>query len=202
MRFHPCREWVTKYGRPATHGAAMEFLFQNVTDIVIQEAEKQMKEMKVFPTEDFITIHIRWGDKWREMKLVSIEDYVDATKKILTQKERNGDVDVKIYLASEDPLAVQKFKESAPSNWIIYQSGPKVSSDGERMKTIASNSGGKAGLESLGALLISMQANRYVLATGSNWSRLINELRKNIVDPRCGNCTTVAEFVDRRKSFL
>lgn len=202
MYHHPCREWYTEYGRQATHGAAMEFLFQNVTDIVIQEAEKQMKEMNVVPTEDFITIHIRWGDKWREMKLVSIEDYVNATKKILTKKERNGEVDVNIYIASEDPIAIQKFKEVAPSHWIIHQSGPKVSKDGERMKKIANSSGGKAGLESLGALLISMQANRYVLSTGSNWSRLINELRKNIVDPRCGKCTTVAEFVDRISSFL
>lgn len=69
------------------------------------------------------------------------------------------------------------------------------------MEGIAHDSGGKAGLQSLGALLISMQANRYVLSTGSNWSRLINELRKNIIDPRCGNCTTVAEFVDAKRSF-
>ena len=199
----PCRaEWNKKYGWPALHGAAMEFLFQNVTEVVIEEAERQLKEMSVVPTEDFITIHIRWGDKWREMKLVSIEDYVDATKQILTQKERDGEQEVNIYLASEDPIAVQKFQEGAPRNWVIHQSGPKVSENRERMREVATDSDGKAGLQSLGALLISMQANRYVLATGSNWSRLINELRKNIIDPRCGNCTTIAEFVTPYVSFI
>jgi hypothetical protein len=197
----PCQEWAKKYGRPALHGAAMEFLFQNVTDIVIEEAEKQLQEINVVPTENFITINIRWGDKWREMKLVSIEDYVNATTQILTQKERNGEENVHIYVASEDTNAVKKFKDAAPSNWRIYQSGPKLSKDNERMEQIAKDSSGKAGLQSLGALLISMQANRYVLSTGSNWSRLINELRKNIIDPRCGNCTTIAEFVDARRSF-
>ena len=201
MKDRPCQEWSVKYGRPALHGAAMEFLFQNVTDIVIEEAEKQLKEMNVIPTENYITINIRWGDKWKEMKLVSIEDYVYATKQILTQKELDGEEKVYIYVASEDPIAVNKFKEASPSNWLIYQSGPKLSKDGDRMEQIAKDSSGKAGLQSLGALLISMQANRYVLSTGSNWSRLINELRKNIIDPRCGNCTTIAEFVDARRSF-
>lgn len=203
IKLHPCRaEWIKKYGWPALHGAAMEFLFQNVTEVVIEEAERQLKEMKVVPTEDFITIHIRWGDKWREMKLVSIEDYLDATKQILTQQERDGEKEVNIYLASEDPIAVQKFQEGAPRNWVIHQSGPKVSENRERMREVAKVSDGKAGLQSLGALLISMQANRYVLATGSNWSRLINELRKNIIDPRCGNCTTIAEFVTPYVSFV
>ena len=155
----------------------------------------------MIPTENYITINIRWGDKWKEMKLVSIEDYVYATKQILTQKELDGEEKVYIYVASEDPIAVNKFKEASPSNWLIYQSGPKLSKDGDRMEQIAKDSSGKAGLQSLGALLISMQANRYVLSTGSNWSRLINELRKNIIDPRCGNCTTIAEFVDARRSF-
>ena len=52
-----------------------------------------------------------------------------------------------------------------------------------------------AGLQSFGALLLSMVSNRYVLSTGSNWSRLINELhvRKIVVDPRCNNCTIMID---------
>ncbi|GFH59595.1 hypothetical protein CTEN210_16071 [Chaetoceros tenuissimus] len=196
-----CQKWAMKYGRPVLHGAAMEFLFQNVTDIVIEEAEAQLKEMKAVPSTSFITVNIRWGDKWKEMKLVSIQDYINATKQILTQKELDGDENVNIYIASEDPIAIEKFSQDAPTNWVIHQSGPKLSKKDEAMERIAADSGGKAGLQSLGALLISMQANRYVLSTGSNWSRLINELRKNIIDPRCGNCTTIAEFVDARRSF-
>jgi len=205
----------------------MEFLFQNVTDIVIEDAERQIREtffqrspdkeilddenskspvaVSIPPPESLITINIRWGDKWKEMKLVPIEEYIDAAKKLLSPQELKGTKPVHIYIASEDPKAIQMFKQhnDTPQEWNIYHSGPKISKDvGEtRMEDVDLSSMGRTGLESLAALLISMQANRYVLTTGSNWSRLINELRKSIVDPRCGNCTAIAEFVDPRKSF-
>ena len=62
------------------------------------------------------------------------------------------------------------------------------------MISAAYASQGRAGLQSLAALLISLEANRYVLARGSNWSRLIDELRKSIVDSRCGNCTKMIDL--------
>jgi hypothetical protein len=41
------------------------------------------------------------------------------------------------------------------------------------------------GRHSLIALLIAMEAKHYVLTTGSNWSRLINELRLAILEAKC-----------------
>lgn len=195
--------------RPAMVAATIEWLFQSVNTIVIEEAERQITE-EAFANdeqqqrvpESLITVNIRWGDKWREMKLVSIEEYLDATKKLLTDDELKGKETVHIYLASEDPRAMQLYTDSAPDNWIIHSSGPTQSNvTGENMRTLAKFSDGRAGLESLAALLIAMEANRYVLTTGSNWSRLINELRKNVVNPRCGECTSLAEFVDPKRSF-
>jgi tagatose-1,6-bisphosphate aldolase len=59
-----------------------------------------------------------------------------------------------------------------------------------------SQANGKNALESLGALLVAMESYGYVLTTGSNWSRLMNELRKNVVDPRCGKCTKMIDLLD------
>ena len=42
---------------------------------------------------------------------------------------------------------------------------------------------GRLGYNSLLALLIALEADYYVLTTASNWSRLINELRLNVVEP-------------------
>jgi hypothetical protein len=45
-----------------------------------------------------------------------------------------------------------------------------------------------------GSLLVAMEANYFVLTTASNWSRLMNELRKNFVEPRCNNCTLMVDL--------
>ena len=88
-----------------------EWLFQNVSKLVIHEAERQIRE-EAFPEEEqmrgnstatakniefqpwplpnadsLITVHIRWGDKKREMKLVTLEEYINGTKSLLTEDE-------------------------------------------------------------------------------------------------------------------
>ena len=64
------------------------------------------------------------------------------------------------------------------------------------MPALARSSRGRAGLESLASLLVSLESNRYVLCLGSNWSRLINELRATVVDYRCRNCTKMLNLRD------
>ena len=59
----------------------------------------------------------------------------------------------------------------------------------------------KKGTKSLGrhsliALLIAMEATHYILTTGSNWSRLINELRINVMERKCSSpCTTMTDLM-------
>jgi hypothetical protein len=43
-------------------------------------------------------------------------------------------------------------------------------------------------------LLVALEANYFVLTTASNWSRLMNELRKNVLDPSCGDCTRMIDL--------
>ena len=210
----------TKSWDDAVLPAAAEWLFQNVSTLVIHEAERQLL-MEAFSNftqstqaimertgaavgdktplpfykpspSQLITVHIRWGDKIREMKdkkLIPMETYIDAAKSLLTPDELNGRQIVFIYLATEDPQAIREFQQDAPDHWSIHTSGPTNSRPKMTMLKAAAQSNGLAGLESLAALLISMEANRFVLTGASNWSRLMNELRKSVVDSRCGNCT-------------
>ena len=49
----------------------------------------------------------------------------------------------------------------------------------------ARQSDGEIGLESLVALLLSLEARLFVFSIGSNWGRLINELRKTRLENQC-----------------
>jgi len=53
---------------------------------------------------------------------------------------------------------------------------------------------GRFGLECLASLVIAMEAKFFVLTTGSNFSRLINEIRTNVIDVNCGNCTQMIDL--------
>ncbi len=77
--------------------------------------------------------------------------------------------------------------------------GPKHPVGDNFPSAFARSSDGRAGLESIASLLVSLESNRYVLTLGSNWSRLINELRMTVVDYRCGNCTKMINLRDMPK---
>ena len=127
-----------------------------------------------------------------------------AVKKII--KTYNFE-EINIYLASEDPLAVMTFEASVPRTWNIFKDftleEEKINrrlhgNDIDGIATdqvMAYDSLGRYGLECLASLVLAMEANHFVLTTGSNFSRLMNELRSNVIDPRCDNCTT---FIDLR----
>ena len=183
--------------------SAMEYLFQSVSPLVIQEAERQLN--LIFPQgkvpPNLITVQIRWGDKKKEMKLVPAADYVKGVERILEQRQSNNGP-VSVFLATEDPKAVAAFREAAPNDWNIhvdqyyhdmlplrnkedvYNQGPKTARETQ----------GRAGLVALGSLLVAMEANDFVLTTASNWSRLMNELRKNVLNPQCNNCTNMIDL--------
>lgn len=142
--------------------------------------------------DDLITVHIRWGDKGREMELRSVERYIgNISEMIMTRPKNREHMPLHIYLASEDPEAIRQFLENAPKDWNIHTSGPTNKPGVSDMISMSKDE--FAGLQSFGALLLSMESNRYVLSTGNNWSRLINELRKNVVNPRCDNCTIMID---------
>lgn len=95
---------------------------------------------------------------------------------------------------------MKEFRKALPDGWNLfvdqflaetsrhrvdgYNGGPKM----------AKALNGKAGLLALGSLLVAMEADDFVLTTKSNWSLLMDELRRAILDPRCDNCTSVVDL--------
>lgn len=216
--------------------AITEFLFTRVSQIVQQEGQRQLNlvfsrpdlnQNKNSPNasviangipKNLITVHVRWGDKGREMSLSPISKYIVAIEQILQRRRTNryakvpmynDHVDasdpneVNIFLATEDPEAVMEFQRAAPNEWNIYIDQYYTENliyrqnigNVYNVNTItALQSNGRTGLLALGSLLVAMEANDYVLTTGSNWSRLMNEIRINILNPRCHNCTTMIDL--------
>jgi hypothetical protein len=184
---------------------AVEFLFAGTGPAVAEEARRQLR--RVFggngPPSRLITVHIRWGDKKAEMKLRPIREYVDAVERLSQgrEEEGGGGSSVGVFLATEDPRAAREFqREAAARNWTVYldwyyQEFHDARLEGyENHVRLAEQLGGRPGLVALASLLVALQADDYVLTTKSNWSRLINELRKNVLDPRCGNCTRLVNL--------
>ena len=104
--------------------------------------------------------------------------------------------------------AVNMFRDMAPPSWKIFvdrSSELWSHRPSKRYFNHASyttlNTQGRGGLVSMGSLLVAMEAKDFVLTTASGWSRLMDELRRNVVDPQCSggnNCTTM---IDLRPGF-
>lgn len=211
--------------------ATTEYLFTRVSNIVQQEAERQLQILfgtnnasgcnvtttfKGKVPKNLITVHMRWGDKASEMELVPTLQYIEAIYDILDHRKNktlalttpNADVssddgNVHIYLCTEDPLAVKHFMLLKPKHWNVYLDQYYEASLPNRKKlgninnphvVAAEKLQGRTGLIALGSLLVAMEANDFVLTTASNWSRLINEIRKNIINPRCNDCTKMIDL--------
>jgi hypothetical protein len=95
---------------------------------------------------------------------------------------------------------VDAFMRAAEPGWKVFvdRTVPELNdyrpARGNRASWTTKNTKGRAGLVALGSLLVALEANDFVLTTASNWSRLMNELRKNVLDPRCGNCTRMVDL--------
>lgn len=182
--------------------AAMEYLFHRISPVIIQEAQRQVGLLFGGATavpKDLIAVHIRYGDKFWEMDLAPASEYTDAVTALLHRSGRNNRT-AAIYLSTEDPRAVDEFLKAAEPGWEVYVDRTVTELNdyrpvkGNRASWTTRNTKGRAGLVALGSLLVAMEANDFVLTTKSNWSRLMNELRKNVLDPRCGNCTRMIDL--------
>ena len=200
---YECLSIESEFSRKQVRLAGVEVLFSRVSPLLQREAERQLalvfRDAGSVP-DDLITVHIRWGDKIRsEMRKVTIPQYIAAVFKILQVRgDRFGPAN--IFLATEDPEAVVKFTRDIPKNWKVYVDQyfveylPHRQDNYSYHSVIAEKLHGRIGLIALGSLLVALEANDYVLTTASNWSRMINELRKGILNPRCNDCTRLIDL--------
>ncbi|CAJ1932830.1 unnamed protein product [Cylindrotheca closterium] len=184
--------------RDEYRASATEYLFSHVSPLVIQEAQRQIGIIfgdlpNAMAPENLITVHIRWGDKFWEMDLAKIEEYIDAIQSLIQSDASLVGPDglVHIYLATEDPKAHDEFLAAVPNDWKVYAdiTLQEINSfrpvKGNRASHATRNTKGRAGLVAMGSLLVALEAKAYVLTTKSNFSSLINHLRRKIVNRQC-----------------
>eukprot|EP00981_Chlorochromonas_danica_P003423 scaffold654_cov207-Ochromonas_danica.AAC.8 len=188
--------------RQVFRSAAIEYLFSNLNPRLVQEAQNAIKE--VFGSsgipKDMITLHVRLGDKHTEMKLVSPLEYYNAIDNFIGRHPNLTDPHIYVTTESLDGLKqLQEQLKSHQKTWKLHHYAPAVFNSNEVISPMemAHRSQGSIGKHSIIALLLAMEARHYILTTGSNWSRLIDELRKNVVDVQCNHCT---EMVDLRQA--
>ena len=89
--------------------ATMEYIFQSVSPVVIKEAQRQIGLLfgTVSVPDNLISVHIRWGDKFWEMDLAPIEEYIAAVYEMIRLQDRDNSTITPIYLATEDPRAAK-----------------------------------------------------------------------------------------------
>lgn len=194
------------YKKADWRAAGVEMLFSKVSPLVQREAERQLRI--VFPPngivpKDLITVHMRWGDKKHDNKLINEKEILEAIKRIRTRRGDNLRDPVSILLCTENQNAYAAFRWRAPSNFKIYvdqfyhEMLPHQPEEPDtvynKIPKMSRALHGKTGLWALGSLLVAMEADAFVLVMSSQWSRLMDELRSNVVNPRCGNCTLVED---------
>ena len=174
--------------------AAVEFLFSPLDVRVVDAAEKSIATVfgDVGIPPSMITVHIRWGDKGEEMDLIPIATYVKTVQSLVAEHHLANPA---VYVSTEDPDALAAFRaEASEEEWRIFadpmleQVADLRPGEGNHAVKTAKASKGQEGMHALVSLLLALESQHYVLTTGSNWSQLINELRKTIVDARCAQC--------------
>ena len=204
------------------HRSLVEYLFSSgLTDVVLKEVKSQIAQVfgRGGIPKNMITVHIRWGNKYIEAERLSIEAYTEAimehvkSEKHLWKQNKNI---VNIYLATEDPIAKGYLEKSLKKlnsgyNFRIFLDAtvdinlknglrPDVGFN-ETLKwgrnidrNIATATNGKYGLQVLASVIIACNANSYILTTSSNLSRLMDEIRQNVVDANFNNITRLIDL--------
>lgn len=122
--------------------------------------------------DPLVTIHIRWGDKHKEMKLLAIDEYINAVRALKLTRPA-------IFVTTEDVNAIKAFKARAMKNWAVYTYSNATSTLTSGKDGRPTNLGAQdatAGFHSLVSFWVGFQSSYFVVTRGSNWSRLFSEL--------------------------
>lgn len=125
------------------------------------------------PPPRAFAIHVRHGDKGREMKLHPLSEYLEEAEKLKENNSYLGMSDV-VFLSTEDDQVIREaeaWNAAHPdtTQWqFIYLNDPKQNNH---------YSAPMARWHFVNAYLLGA-ADAFVMTTGSNWCRIINEMRK------------------------
>ena len=133
-----------------------------------------------------VSIHIRHGDKSKEMNLVPTAKYLKAADELVLHNpfgyRKVG------FMSTEDPGAIEEMvgsNLSATWRWLWWDV-PRLNSNGPEQLGLFDMRRGELTFIWWLQLFIALEADAWVGTRGSNWNRLIDELRCVWV-PKCQN---------------
>ena len=156
---------------------AIAFIVRPNARTLLQLQERKRQQAWAGLPDGAISIHVRHGDKGKEMPLVPDADYVARAEELLSLYPNLQRI---IFLSTEDPQTVQYFKQL--QNWTVLTmdvSRPKdeVVSPVDFAKRIGAD---EEFLNSLVNLDLALECSAWVGTIRSNWNRLIEELRSTV----------------------
>ena len=141
-----------------------------------------------------ISVHIRHGDKHLEMSLVPTAAYFEEAT-VLARRHPMALGGHRMFLSTEDPEAVGEVSKAVLTAgidgrrgaWIVsWWDVPRENSNGKSQLANFNLPRGKLTIIWWLQLFIALEADAWVGTRGSNWNRLIDELRCVWV-PKCQN---------------
>eukprot|EP01060_Flectonema_neradi_P011376 TRINITY_DN1845_c2_g2_i1.p1 TRINITY_DN1845_c2_g2~~TRINITY_DN1845_c2_g2_i1.p1 ORF type:complete len:503 (+),score=74.39 TRINITY_DN1845_c2_g2_i1:110-1618(+) len=124
------------------------------------------------PTK-LLGIHVRHGDKYKEMRLIPFSKYM-----VVAENLRSQDPELKsIFLSTEDPGVIKEALAYSKSKWDFYYTDVVRSNEGSPREYALLIGTSLLGEISFTNLLIQEQCTHWIGTDSSNWNRLINELR-------------------------
>ncbi|CAM9175575.1 unnamed protein product [Phaeothamnion confervicola] len=159
------------------------------TSALLQEQRLKRATAGVLPLplpDNAVSIHVRHGDKAKEMKLHSWSEHEQEADRVAAV---NGFAERFVFLSTEDPAVVKEV--AAPSErWHVVALEHQRSNEDYRHQI---SEGDELFLFSLENLFDAIEAWYFVGTRGSNWNRLIDELRAIWPAHPVGCCSTYAE---------
>lgn len=124
----------------------------------------------------FVSIHVRHGDKGNEMRLHPFAEYLNATRVLL--KHPRG---ASIFVSTEDGGVIDEAAEN--KEWrFFWTTGHKRLNSGPLQASGVHGTAEEMRIAFLN-LYICLEADAFVWTRGSNWGRLLDELRN--ISGRC-----------------
>jgi hypothetical protein len=141
------------------------------------------------------------SDKGVEMELIPVEHYVKAVEALMARNAEHFPPggEVSIFLTTEDPVAQDEFQKAARARaWRVFVYSAAVLPDADaagKPQQDAARRRGASGRHSMISLLLAMESNFFVLTIGSNWSRLMDEIRTGILERACGESAACTDSI-------
>jgi len=131
-----------------------------------------------------VSMHVRHGDKYREMRLHPLEEYVDWAEKMLFEDSAlvklTPDLSEAreartIFLSTEDPKVIEEAAEL--KNWNFVWLHEKLTN--ANMHKL-SRQGAERVIKDLATIKLHLRCHASVVTFGSNWNRLLEELKSTL----------------------